>query len=117
MTVETVELQRRAHLIRANEVRIARKEIKDRLHTGELSIEDALEMPHVQGMKVLTLVECQPRWGKAKVRRLVHRLEAQGLRLSHYREVGSLTQRQKRTVLRVVHSFPASQPRALAAVA
>lgn len=61
--------QRILALERANEVRSARAEVKRRLARGELSLACALEHPHVQGMKVVAVLNAQFGWGPERTRK------------------------------------------------
>lgn len=82
-------IQRRAALIRANEVRYARADIKQRVRAGEMTVREALEHPHCQTMKLENLLILQPGLGRVKTWRLIKRL---GLRESI--KVSEITPRQ-----------------------
>ncbi|MFN8201601.1 MAG: hypothetical protein U0S48_03490 [Solirubrobacteraceae bacterium] len=82
-------------LQRANEVRLARAELKRRVADGELmAAEVVLESPwEAASMTVADLLMSQRRWGRTRCRRFL----AQAA-LSETKTVGSLTDRQRRVV-------------------
>jgi hypothetical protein len=82
-------------LERANKVRLARAELKRRVATGELdAAEVILECPwEAHSMTVADLLVSQRRWGASRCRKLLYQLQ-----LSEAKTVGSLTERQRRTL-------------------
>jgi hypothetical protein len=82
-------------LERANKVRLARADLKRRVATGELeAAEVILECPwEAQSMTVADLLTSQRRWGESRCRKLLSQLQ-----LSETKTVGSLTDRQRRTL-------------------
>jgi hypothetical protein len=82
-------------LERANEVRLARAELKRRVATGELDvIEVILECPwEAHSMTVADLLVSQRRWGQSRCRKLLAQLQ-----MSEAKTVGSMTERQRRTL-------------------
>jgi hypothetical protein len=79
-------------LHRANEVRLARAELKRRVATGEITASDViLEAPwEARSMTVSDLLMSQRRWGLQRCRRLLAQVP-----VSETKTVGSLTQRQR----------------------
>ncbi|PIE33962.1 MAG: integration host factor [Ilumatobacter coccineus] len=65
--------QRAAALAKAAEARAARAEIKARLKMGSLTLKQALRSndPHVDKLKVLSLLESLPGVGKVKARKIM----------------------------------------------
>jgi hypothetical protein len=82
-------------LQRANEVRLARADLKRRVAEGELAAaEVVLESPwEAESMTVADLLMSQRRWGRTRCRRFL----AQAA-LSETKTIGSLTDRQRRVV-------------------
>lgn len=79
-------------LERANEVRLARAELKRRVAEGELRVADVvLESPwETRSMAVADLLMSQRRWGRTRSRRFLA-----GIPLSEAKTIGSMTERQR----------------------
>ena len=79
-------------LHRANEVRLARAELKRRIATGEISAGDViLECPwEARSMAVSDLLMSQRRWGHQRCCRLLAQIP-----VTETKTVGSLTDRQR----------------------
>jgi hypothetical protein len=79
-------------LERANEVRLARAELKRRVAEGELRVADVvLESPwEARSMAVADLLMSQRRWGRTRSRRFLA-----GIPLSEAKTIGSMTERQR----------------------
>jgi hypothetical protein len=79
-------------LHRANEVRLARAELKRRVATGEISASDViLQAPwEARSMSVSDLLMSQRRWGHQRCRRLLGQVF-----VSETKTVGTLTERQR----------------------
>ena len=79
-------------LKRANEVRLARAELKRRIASAELSVRDVvLDCPwEAQSMTVSDLLLSQPRWGHTRCRKFLA-----GIPMSETKVVGSMTERQR----------------------
>ena len=77
---------------RANEVRLARAELKRRITTGELrAAEVIVECPwEARSMTVADLLMSQRRWGTSRCRRLLGQVP-----VSETKQVGALTERQR----------------------
>ena len=89
----TKEPQRLRALGRANEVRLARAELKRRIADGEVSAAQViLACPtEVRSWSVGDLLMSQRRWGTPKCRKFLERNQ-----ISELKQVGQLTERQKR---------------------
>jgi hypothetical protein len=79
-------------LKRANEVRLARAELKRRVAKGELSVaEIVITCPwEAQSMTIADLLMSQRRWGVTRCRKLL-----QYVPMSETKEIGSMTTRQR----------------------
>ena len=82
-------------LSRANEVRLARADLKRRVGCGELSVGDViLESPwEAESMTVADLLMSQRRWGITRCRKLLGQIP-----VSETKTIGSLTDRQRRAL-------------------
>jgi hypothetical protein len=82
-------------LSRANEVRLARAELKRRVATGETTAGAViLESPwEAQSMSVADLLMSQRRWGITRCRKVLGQVP-----VSETKTVGSLTERQRRAL-------------------
>ena len=80
-------------LARANEVRLARAALKREIAAGNRSaLEVVRDVPwEAESMAVGELLAAQRRWGKARSRKLIN-----SAGLKETKEVGSLTERQRR---------------------
>jgi hypothetical protein len=76
----------------ANRVRLARAELKRKVAGRELSAAEVIrECPwQAESMAIGHLLMSQPRWGRARCRRLLVRLG-----LSENKQIGTLTERQR----------------------
>jgi DNA-binding MurR/RpiR family transcriptional regulator len=79
----------------ANEVRVARADLKRRVRANELTVaEVVLTNPaEAQGMTVADLLDSQHRWGRARVTRFLRTFS-----MSEARTVGSLVERERQAV-------------------
>ena len=82
-------------LERANEVRLARAELKRRVGVGEVSAaEVVVQAPwEAASMAVADLLMSQRRWGRTRCRRFLAQIP-----MSENKTIGSMTERQRRTV-------------------
>jgi hypothetical protein len=80
-------------LERANEVRVARAELKRRVASGELDVADVILHSHweANSMTVTELLMSQRRWGVSRCRKVLALLP-----ISERKSVGSMTDRQRR---------------------
>ena len=79
-------------LARANEVRLARAELKRQVAEGELSVaEVVLECPwEAESMAIADLLMSQHRWGRTRCRRFLGAIP-----MSETKTIGSMTERQR----------------------
>ena len=77
-------------LQRANEVRLARADLKRRVSSGETRVSDVvLDVPwEAESMTISDLLTAQRRWGHTRCRRFL-----QGVPMSESKTVGSMTDR------------------------
>jgi hypothetical protein len=96
-------------LARANEVRLARAELKRRIAHGEVAVgEVVLTSPwEAESMTISDLLMSQRRWGSTRCRKLL-----QGIPMSENKTVGSMTERQRRALATLL--APSSRPQAIA---
>jgi hypothetical protein len=82
-------------LERANQVRLARAELKRRVAIGELEVSEViLECPwEAHSMAVADLLMSQRRWGQTRCRKFLAQIP-----MSEKKTIGSMTDRQRRTL-------------------
>jgi hypothetical protein len=82
-------------LERANKVRLARADLKRRVASGETSVAEViLECPwEADSMAVADLLMSQRRWGQTRCRKFLSQIP-----MSEQKTVGSMTERQRRTL-------------------
>lgn len=82
-------------LERANKVRLARADLKRRIASGEKSVAEViLECPwEADSMAVADLLTSQRRWGQTRCRKFLSQIP-----MSEQKTVGSMTERQRRTL-------------------
>ena len=82
-------------LERANKVRLARAELKRRVATGEIDVAEViLDCPwEADSMAVADLLMSQRRWGQTRCRKFLAQIP-----MSEKKTVGSMTERQRRTL-------------------
>src|SRR4051795_4699222 len=82
-------------LARANEVRLARAELKRRIAHGQVAVANVvLDSPwEAESMTISDLLMSQRRWGSTRCRKLL-----QGIPMSENKTVGSMTDRQRRAL-------------------
>src|SRR5205085_8714013 len=92
-------------LARANEVRLARAELKRRIADGEISAAHVIvECPwEAASMTVSDVLTSQRRWGSTRCRKLL-----QSILVSENKTVGSLTQRQRDALAATLEGMPAT---------
>ena len=89
--------ERAAALEKAKAARIKRAEVRDDLKSGKLSLKDVLKMkddPIVGRMKVATLIETLPGYGKAKSEKIMAELK-----IAESRRLRGLGARQEAALL------------------
>jgi hypothetical protein len=91
-------------LARANEVRLARAELKRQVADGEITAAHViLECPwEAASMTVSDLLTSQRRWGSTRCRKLL-----QSVPMSENKTVGSMTERQRQALARLLEGLPA----------
>ena len=96
MTDDPYREARLANLQRANAVRMARVQLRNRVRAGEITVQDVLaDVPtEARTMAIFELLTSQRRWGQARARKFLHRHQ-----ISELRHVGDLTDRQRRVLL------------------
>jgi len=94
-TIAPARPQHLQALSRANEVRLARAELKRRVAYGEISAGDViLESPwEAESMTVADLLMSQRRWGITRCRKVLAQIP-----VSETKTIGSLTDRQRRAL-------------------
>ena len=88
-------------LERANQVRLARAELKRRIAAGEIAVADViLECPwETESMAVADLLMSQRRWGQTRCRKFLAQIP-----MSEQKTVGSMTERQRRTLAAMLNA-------------
>jgi hypothetical protein len=97
-------------LERANQVRLARAELKRRIAVGQSDVaEIVLDCPwEAHSMAVADLLMSQRRWGQTRCRKFLAQLP-----MSEKKTIGSMTDRQRQTLaamLREVRAAPQRDP-------
>jgi hypothetical protein len=97
-------------LERANKVRLARAELKRRVALGEIDVAAViLECPwETQSMAVADLLMSQRRWGQTRCRKFLTQIS-----MSEKKTVGSMTDRQRRTLAAMLTAVPQSRDQAI----
>jgi hypothetical protein len=92
-------------LARANEIRLARAELKRRVASGEVSVADVvLESPwEARSMTIADLLTSQRRWGTTRCRKLLSCIP-----MSENKTVGSMTDRQRRALAALLETANAT---------
>ena len=92
MTMTPARPQHMAALIRANEVRLARAELKRHVRAGTITVREVIERcpGEAVGMTLLVLLESQFRWGTYRCVKFLEQCH-----LSENKAVGALTDRQR----------------------
>ena len=92
------EEDRKAALEKAKAARIKRAEIREELKSGKLTIAQVIDMkddPIVGRMKVSTLIETLPGYGKAKSEKIMDELQ-----IASSRRLRGLGERQRQALLK-----------------
>jgi hypothetical protein len=102
-TIAPVGPQHMRALERANQVRLARAELKRRVAGGELdAAEVILECPwEAQSMAVADLLMSQRRWGQTRCRKFLAQIP-----MSEKKTIGSMTERQRHTLAAMLTAVP-----------
>ena len=91
------DAERKAALEKAKAARIKRAEIRDQLKEGKLTLKEVIDMkddPIVGRMKVVTLIETLPGYGKAKSVKIMNELQ-----IAESRRLRGLGERQQAALL------------------
>jgi hypothetical protein len=93
-------------LARANQVRLARADLKRRVAAGEVAVADVLLGSHweAESMTVADLLTSQRRWGSTRCRKVL-----QSLGMSETKTVGSMTERQRRAMVHLLDALGAGR--------
>ena len=88
-------------LERANQVRLARADLKRRVATGDVDVAEViLECPwEAESMAVADLLMSQRRWGQTRCRKFLAQIP-----MSEKKTIGSMTDRQRRTLAAMLTS-------------
>ncbi len=95
-------------LQRANEVRLARAELKRAIADGEMDIAEVILdcPPEAQSMAVADLLMSQRRWGQTRCRRFLAQIP-----MSEKKTLGSMTERQRRALVKMLAAVRATRMR------
>jgi hypothetical protein len=87
-------------LERANQVRLARAGLKRRIATGEIDVTEVLlDCPwEADSMAIVDLLMSQRRWGQTRCRKFLAQLP-----MSEKKTIGSMTDRQRQTLVAMLH--------------
>jgi hypothetical protein len=90
-------------LQRANEVRLARAELKRRIAEGDLTVSEVvIDAPwEAESMEIADLLMSQRRWGRTRCRRVLAQVP-----LPENKTVGSMTERQRRALAALLPTGP-----------
>jgi hypothetical protein len=101
------EPQRRAALKRANEIRLARAELKRRIAVGDLSAANIIlaSPEEATSWAVWDLLMSQRRWGSSRCRKFLHTNN-----IPETKQVGALTNRQRELLAGQLVSRGAREP-------
>jgi len=82
-------------LQRANEVRLARADLKRRVAAGEITVAEVIsQCPwEAESMAIADLLMSQRRWGQTRCRKFLSQIP-----MSEKKTIGSMTDRQRRTL-------------------
>ncbi len=91
-------------LERANQVRLARAELKRRVAVDEIGVAEVIsECPwEAQSMAVGDLLMSQRRWGQTRCRKFLAQVP-----MSEKKTIGSMTERQRRTLVAMLNAAKA----------
>jgi recombinational DNA repair protein RecR len=102
-------------LQRANEVRLARADLKRRVAQGHVSAAEVVLAcpPEVEGMAVADLLMSQRRWGRTRCRKFLAAIP-----LAENKSIGSMTDRQRRALaMALPKRLPVREAREMTAAA
>lgn len=104
--IEPAEPQHMRALERANKVRLARAELKRRVASGETSVSEViLRCPwEADSMAIGDLLMSQRRWGQTRCRKFLVQIP-----MSEQKTIGSMTERQRRTLAAMLTAGPTAE--------
>jgi hypothetical protein len=107
VATRSAEPQRLRALERANEVRLARAELKRRIAEGDVTAAEViLDCPwEASSWNVGDLLMSQRRWGGARCRKLLSRAQ-----VGEMKKIGTLTERQRRLLASSLDPSAAFEP-------
>ena len=111
-TIAPARPQHLRALSRANEVRLARAELKRRIARGELSVTSVIARPswEAESMTLADLLCSQRRWGTTRCRKFLVAMQ-----IPETKPVSALTARQRRAIVTALQEpAPAPEPEPLA---
>ena len=90
-------------LERANKVRLARAELKRRVAVGEIDVAEVIldARGRPSSMAVADLLMSQRRWGQTRCRKFLAQIP-----MSEKKTIGSMTERQRRTLAAMLTAVP-----------
>ena len=98
MAIPQLSAEERAKALeKAKEARIKRAEVREKLKTGKLTLKQVVGMkddPVIGRMKVSTLIETLPGYGKAKSEKIMNELQ-----IAESRRLRGLGERQEKALL------------------
>jgi ferritin-like metal-binding protein YciE len=99
-------------LQRANQIRLARAEIKRRIATGELTVVEVLVSgaQEIETMEIAELLTSQRRWGHTRARRFLAAIP-----MTESKTIGSMTERQLSTLASMLSAYAPRTSRLVAA--
>jgi hypothetical protein len=105
-SIATIAPQHMRALARANEVRLARADLKRKIAMEEIDVADViLRCPwEAHSMAVADLLMSQRRWGQTRCRRFLAQIP-----MSEKKTVGSMTDRQRQTLAGLLASADAGR--------
>jgi hypothetical protein len=108
VTIAPPDPQYMRALERANKVRLARADLKRRVAVGEIEVAEViLDSPwEAQSMPVADLLMSQRRWGQTRCRKFLSQIP-----MSEKKTVGSMTDRQRRTLAAMLRGVRACSER------
>lgn len=106
-TIAVPQSQHMAALQRANEIRLARAELKRRIGAGEITVAQVVLGPPDEAatMTVCDLLRAQKRWGRTRARKFLVCIP-----ISETKTVGSLTGRQRRAIAEALDTGMTTTP-------
>jgi hypothetical protein len=107
LTIASTGPQHMRALERANQVRLARAELKRKIAGGGIDVAEVIiDCPwEAHSMAVSELLMSQRRWGQTRCRKFLAQVP-----MSEKKTVGSMTERQRHTLATMLHSLSRAAP-------